>query len=82
MFIIIINHTISIQNIILCFLLGLGYLAGGAAAAKFAHDWSPLADIPFVPGSVVAIRNATAASSVSLALYSYYNSISHLVYHE
>ena len=52
-----------IQGIVFSVLLGLGYFAGGVAAAKFANDYD---DIDFLFSELETIMQSLAAAAVCL----------------
>lgn len=44
-------------------LLGLGYFAGGVAAAKFANDWADLGDLFGLPSELETVMRSLAAAA-------------------
>ena len=57
---------LHIQGIVFNVLLGLGYFAGGVAAAKFANDWADLGDLFGLPSELETVMRSLAAAAVCL----------------
>ena len=57
---------LHIQGIVFSILLGLGYLAGGIAAAIFARDWDDFGDLLIggLPSELERVMISLAAAAV------------------
>ena len=55
---------LHIQGIVFSILLGLGYLAGGIAAAKFAKDYDDLGSFGGLPSELERVMISLAAAAV------------------